>query len=128
MAFTIKIDKQKRVIVSTFSGVFTPHSILDGRKILSDDPAFDPSFAHILDMSRVTKVEIPAPAVERLSRDRSIFHKTSIQVIVAPHKFKFEFAKLFKTKSSKERPALQVTRSLEAAYALIALSNSDKRV
>lgn len=127
MSFTIKIDKQKRVIVSTFAGAFTPDVILQGRKLLKDDPAFDPSFAHVLDLSRVAKVEMPGPAMERLARDRSIFEKTSVQVIVAPERLKFEFAKLFRSKSSKERPSLHVTRTLEAAYALIALSHSSMK-
>ena len=50
-----------------------------------------------------------------------MFNKDSVQVIVAPEKLKFEFAKLFRTQSAKERPALEITRSLEAALAVVAL-------
>ncbi len=121
MPFSIRIDKDRKLIVSTFAGRFTAEVIRHGRRALREDPSFDPSYAHILDLTGVTKVEIEGPVVEQLSRDRTIFDKDSVQVIVAPEKLKFEFAKLFKTKSVKERPSLEITRSLEAALALVAL-------
>lgn len=126
MPFSFLIDKERKLIVSTFTGRFTPESVLSGRRALSGEPEFDPSFAHILDLSRVTKVEIDNATVEQLSRDRTMFDRDAVQVIVAPEKLKFEFAKLFKTKSTTERPLLEVTRSLEAAYALVALKKAEK--
>lgn len=126
MAFSIRIDKQRKLVVSTFTGRFTPATIIDGRKALSEELDFDPSYAHILDLSRVTRVEIDNATVGQLSRDRTMFDKDSVQVIVAPEKLKFDFAKLFKTKSTTERPLLEVTRSLEAAYALVALHKAEK--
>lgn len=121
MPLSIRIHKERKLIVSTFTGRFTPEVILEGRRALSEEREFDPSFAHILDLSGVTKVEIEASAVEKLSQDRTMFEKDSVQVIVAPEKLKFEFAKLFKTRSAKERPAMEITRSLEAALMLVAL-------
>lgn len=121
MPFSIRIDKERKLIVSTFLGRFTPEVILEGRRALGQEPGFDPSFAHILDLTGVTQVEIRGPAVERLSQDRTMFDKESVQVIVAPEKLKFELAKLFKRRSAKERPALEITRTLEAALALVAL-------
>ncbi len=121
MPFSIRIDKERKLIISTFVGRFTPEVIGEGRRALKEDPAFDPSFAHILDLTGVTKVEIEGPAVERLSQDRTMFDKESVQVIVAPEKLKFELAKLFKRRSAKERPAMEITRTLEAALALVAL-------
>lgn len=126
MPFFIRVDKPKRLVVSTFTGPFTADTLIEGRKALSQDPDFDPAFSHIIDLSRVTKVEIEGPAVAQLSRDKSMFEKDAVQVIVAPEKLKFDFAKLFKTKSVTERPLLEVTRSLEAAYALIALQRAGK--
>ena len=90
-------------------------------------PEFDPSFALILDLSKVTAIDIPASAIEQLSRDRTMFEKDSVQVIVAPEKLKFELAKAFRTKSAKERPSLEIARSLEAALAIVALDRTANR-
>jgi di/tripeptidase len=124
--FRIRIDKQKRLIVSTFTGIFSPNELIDGRNALAENPDFDATFAHIIDLSRVTKLDMEGLAVAQLSRERTIFEKDSVQVIVASEKLKFEFAKSFKTKSATERPFLEVTRSMEAAYALIALHKAEK--
>ena len=126
MPVSFRIDQEKQLIVSTFAGRFTPETILEARKALGENPAFDPRFAHILDLSRVTEIEISKSAVEQLSRDRSIFERSSLQVIVAPERLKFEFAQLFKNRSAQERPALQVTRSLEAALAVVALHQASR--
>lgn len=126
MAFSIKIDRQRRLVISTFAGKFTPEALAEARRSLADDPTFEPSFAHIVDLSRVTEVEFPNPAVDTMAQQGSIFAKTAVQVVIAPDRLKFEFAKLFTTKWSQSGPGLQVTRTMEAALAVIALQKNTR--
>lgn len=120
VAYSIKIDRQKRLVISTFTGTFTPNALGEGRRVLAEDPDFDPSFGHIIDLSRVTSVEFPSTAVHTTIQESSIFSDDAIQVVIAPDRIKFEFAKVFKDRASKQRPGLQVTRTMEAALAVIA--------
>ncbi len=125
MPFSIRVDKLKELVVSTFTGRLTASDIIEGRRTLSENRDFRPDFSHILDFRAVTEVDLTRTAIQHLSAESSLFEKTAVQVIVAPQKLKFDLAKMFQTYSGQERPSLHVTRSLEAAYALIAVHKTD---
>ena len=61
-----KIDRERRLVLSTGSGVFTIEDILGHQERLLKDPDFDPSFSQLMDFMQVTKVDI-TPADVRLA-------------------------------------------------------------
>ena len=50
-----KIDRERRLVMSTFSGVFTLADGLSHQEKLLRDPDFASSFSQLLDCTHVTK-------------------------------------------------------------------------
>ena len=48
-----KIDKERRVVMSTVAGVFTLADGLAHQEKLLKDPHFDPSFSEFIDLSLI---------------------------------------------------------------------------
>lgn len=53
-----KIDKERRLVLTSASGVFTLADAVSHMERLSKDPDFDPSFSQIADFTQVTRVEL----------------------------------------------------------------------
>jgi hypothetical protein len=55
-----KIDKKRRMVLTTWSGVLTEDEVLAQQRQLTNDPDFDPSFSHYSDLTGVRAVDINA--------------------------------------------------------------------
>ena len=77
-----KIDKKRRLVMSTISGVFTLADGLSHQEKLLKDPDFAPSFSQLLDCTHVTKIELVPEDVRRLAQ-RAIFSSNSRRAILA---------------------------------------------
>jgi hypothetical protein len=58
MPFSYKIDKKRKLMMSTASGVITMAEALAHQEELSKDAEFDPSFGQLVDAAQVTGVEL----------------------------------------------------------------------
>jgi hypothetical protein len=58
MAWSYKIDKDKQFVTCVVSGVFRTRDVVAFRQIITMDPAFDPAFCMLADLTKVTKVDI----------------------------------------------------------------------
>ena len=58
-----KIDKERRLIESTGSGVFALADCLDPQNRLFNDPSFDTTYSQLLDFSDVTRLDVTAADV-----------------------------------------------------------------
>ena len=82
MPFTYHIDKERRRVISTGSGVLTSADIVNHQTELSADPDFCPDFDTVADFSKVTKVEATSATVQGAAR-RSLFSRNSRIAAVA---------------------------------------------
>jgi hypothetical protein len=94
MPYDYKIDKHRRLVMSTASGVFTPADALAHAEKLLKDPDFDPSFSQFIDLVQVTAWEID-PAELRSLAQVNVFSPHSRRAILAPTDLTFGFGRMF---------------------------------
>jgi hypothetical protein len=110
-----KIDKERRVVLTTASGVV---GIADGlahqNKLLSD-PDFDPSFSQLMDFTQATQVDLSGEDVRRLAK-QNIFSPDSRRAILAPSDSVYGLGRMFEIlrEMTGER-GIRVFRNLDEA-------------
>jgi hypothetical protein len=82
MPVFFKIYKERRLVMSTVSGVVTLADAVAHREDLRKHPDFDPSFSQLVDLSNVTEIEFSREGVERFAQD-TIFSLNSRRAAVA---------------------------------------------
>jgi hypothetical protein len=108
-----KIDKQRRLVLSTGSGVITRQDVLGHQEKLAKDPDFEPSFSQLADFTHITKLEINEQDV-RLFAQRSLCSPNSRRAFIAGDEPQFKFTKLFEAlrEEAGER-GIRVFRTLD---------------
>ena len=71
-----KIDKERKLVFSSGSGVLTREDILGHQDRLLQDPDFDPSFSQLSDFTHITKIDL-TPEDVRLAAKKNIFSPQS---------------------------------------------------
>jgi len=64
-----KIDKERRLVLSSAYGVFSRADSVAHREKLLKDPDFDPSYSQIADFTQVTKFDLRPKIFTNLPRD-----------------------------------------------------------
>jgi len=94
MAAFYKIDKERRLVMSTGSGVLTLADLLGHQEKLLADSDFSPDFSQLWDLTHVTQVELTSKDVHRLAQ-RSIFSPDSRRAILVSRDLVFGLARMF---------------------------------
>lgn len=89
-----KIDRERRLVMSTFSGVFTLADGLSHQEKLLRDPDFASSFSQLLDCTHVTKIELEPEDVRTLAQ-KAIFSSNSRRAILVSSDLAFGLARMF---------------------------------
>jgi len=80
------IDKQRRLVLSAASGVFSlAADALSHHEKLTNDPDFDPRFSQIADFTQVTRFELSADDIHLLAQN-GLFSANSRRALVASSK------------------------------------------
>ncbi len=119
LAGTLKIDRKRKLAVSTFYGELTDHDLLAHRTTIRENPAFDATFSELVDFSKISSFRVSEAALAEMANSKSIFHDASLHVVVAPENVAFNLASHYRELTRATRPNLFVVRSLEEAYALL---------
>jgi hypothetical protein len=82
MPLTYVIDKSRRIVISTGSGILTGSEALEHRKMLREDPDFDPSFCQLIDLTAITSMSMDAQVVRQMGAV-NIFNPESRRAAVA---------------------------------------------
>jgi len=110
-----KIDKERRLVLSTASGVVTLADAVSHMERLSKDPDFDPSFSQISDFTHVTRIEISSDEIRRLAQ-RTIFSAHSRRAFIAPDETIFGIGRMFEILRGLEgEKGIRIFRTLEQA-------------
>ena len=124
MGTQFTIDVKQRLVLSTFFGESTEEEIIDMASRIRSHPDFDPSFSEIVDCSAASGAGISTAAIERISRRKNIFDRTSLHVIVAPKDHVFGLVRMAQTMAEQMVPNVAVVRTMEEARKIIAAAKS----
>lgn len=119
MPATLKVDPQRRTVLSVFHGRVTGEDVVRHQDVIAADPHFQPSFADIADFSAVSFAEVDDKALSTLAGTRSIFAHDVPHVIVAPADLPYEAALKYREFARQTRPNLHVVRTLSEARQLL---------
>ena len=78
-----KIDKERRLIITTASGQITMSGIGELKKKLLNDPDFDPTFAHLVDMRALDSTDITGEDIRKLAPPDAATKKMRQAIVVS---------------------------------------------
>ena len=119
MANYYEIDKKRRLITSTASGLITLPEIWAHQEKLDKDPDFDPSFAQLLDVTQVTKLKLSSEDVRRVAESNTL--STNLRLaIVATSSLVYGMARMFQIfREMKGEEKTRVFRDRDEALAWV---------
>jgi hypothetical protein len=89
-----KIDKERKLVMSSGSGVLTREDLLGHQERLLKDPEFDPTFSQLSDLTQITKVDV-TPEDVRLAARKNIFSPQSRRALLVKDDLQFGLARMF---------------------------------
>lgn len=108
-----KIDKERRLVMTTASGVFTREDVLDCQRKLAKDPDFDPTFSQLLDTTHVSKSDVGADDIQKFA-ETDLFAPHARRAIIVKHDVCYGFARMFELlREGKGEHGISVFRDLE---------------
>ena len=115
MPASYKIDKEKRVVLSTAWGSLSFTDALTHKDKLLNDPDFAPAFSQILDLTQVTEVRLSVDEM-RAFAEFSVFSPQSRRAFIAHRDLEYGMARMFATlRELRGEKGIGVFRTLEEA-------------
>jgi hypothetical protein len=113
------IDKARRLVISSGSGVVTKADLVAHRRKLMSDPAFDPDYSQIMDFSDVTDVEVEASDIREMATEH-VFSPTSRRAIIVRTDATYGLARLFEIhRDMRGERGIRVFRNREEGLAWV---------
>jgi hypothetical protein len=110
-----KIVKERRLVLSTASGVLALEDALAHQDQILADPDFDPHYSQLLDFTHITKIELSRADVHKLA-ERAVFWPTSCRAILVTTDLGNGLARLFKLlRENAGEKGIRIFRSLDDA-------------
>ncbi len=94
MPIISQIDSSLGVVFTTFEGVVTKEDILAQVHSFNVDPAFQPSFDHLVDTRSTTRFDVSSEGMRAVSM-HSAFNEKSRRAIVAEKDIMFGVARMY---------------------------------
>jgi hypothetical protein len=125
MPISYTIDRDLRVVVARGSGVLSEEDLYGSRERMQSDPAFDPHFAELVDLSEVTEIQVSVPVIARFVRIPT-FAPGVRRAIVGPSEVQYDVARMFATFSETHRQVVHVFRDRQVAEAWLSERRQDE--
>jgi hypothetical protein len=110
-----KIEKERRLVLSSGTGVFSKEDALFHQNRLLADPDFDPNFSQLLDFTHITHIDLSAADIQQLAL-RNIFSPDSRRAILVTNDLAFGLGRMYGSlRESAGEHGIRVFRSLEEA-------------
>jgi hypothetical protein len=110
-----KINKERQLVISTLSGVFTLEDGFAHQERLLKDPNFVSTFSQLLDCTQVTQIAMGVDDIRRLAQ-RSIFSNNARRSILVHGDLAHGFARTFMAiRESFGEKGIRVFRELDEA-------------
>ncbi len=115
MPFFYKIDKERKLVMSTAAAEFTKADVLLLQDRLRKDPDFDPKSSLLSDLTHVTSMDMTEPEMKDLA-ERTPFSPTARRAVLASNDLAFKLARVFEQVLEKKGDqGIRVFRKLEDA-------------
>jgi hypothetical protein len=119
-----KVDKERRLVMSTGSGVFTMSDALAHQENLLKDSDFEPNFSQLWDLTHVTEVDLTSEDLRSLAQT-SIFSSDSRRAILGNADLVFGLARMFEIyRDSLGETGIRVFRNLDDALEWVLAKNT----
>ena len=119
-----KIDKERRLVMTTIYGVVTLADGLAQQEKLCNDPDFDPSFSQLMDYTHAVKFDFSTEDVRTFAQ-HSVFSPNSRRAILVSGDLAFGLARMFEVlRESFGEKGIRVFRNLEEALDWVLAENS----
>ena len=120
-----RIDKERKIVMTTAAGVLTMAESLAHQEKLLKDPDFSPSFAQLMDLTQVTQVELGPEVVSRIAL-KSVFSPESRRAILVTADLVLGLAQMFEIlRENAGEKGIRVFRNLDDALEWILGKNTD---
>jgi hypothetical protein len=115
MPFFYKIDKERKLVMSTAAGELTKDEVRSLQDQLRKDPDFDPNFSQLSDLTHVTAMNITGAEMQELA-ERTAFSPKARRAVLASNDLAFGLALMFEQiREAKGDHGIRVFRKLEEA-------------
>ncbi len=116
MPIISQIDSSLGVVFSTFQGVVTKEDLWAQVHSFIEDPAFQPSFDHLIDTRGTTRIDVSSEDFGALAK-HSAFNEMSRRAVVAEKDIMFGVARMYQQlREVRDKPdQVRVFRTMEEA-------------
>jgi hypothetical protein len=94
MAAFYHIDKDRKLVMSTASGVLTRDDLDSHMRRLRSDPDFEPRFSQLADFTHITKLEVTADDIRHFAQT-SVFDRDSRRAFIVSDDVSALLAEMF---------------------------------
>lgn len=110
-----KIDKDRRLVLSTGWGAFTLADAVSHQRKLAQDRDCDPGFSQIADFTQVTQFDLTTDDMHRFAQS-SVFSPVSRRAVLMPNEAAFGIGRMYEILRGLEgEKGIRVFRTLEEA-------------
>jgi hypothetical protein len=110
-----KIDKERRIVLSSGAGVLTRTDIQGHMDRLSNDSDFDPNYSQIVDFTQLSGVDIEPEDVRQFA-ERNIFSPRSRRAFVVKDDLQYGLARMFEIhRELNGETGIRVFRTIDEA-------------
>lgn len=125
MSIRYRIDKVRKLVLSTATGLLTQRDITEHRRALLRDPDFVPSFKQIFDFRGVTDSELTSTDIRERAESK-LFGDGSRRALVASSDLVFGMARMYQLLAADENSdEIRVFREMSDAVRWLDLAEVD---
>jgi hypothetical protein len=125
MPITYTVDPVLRMVFTRAEGILTETETSDVYRRIKEDPAFDPGFSQLCDLTVAEEIQTSAPYLRELAR-QSIFAKGARRAFVTSQLFHYGLARMLQSFCEIEGTEIGVFKSKEEAEAWLGLFTPGK--
>ena len=115
MSAFYRIDKERRLVMTSGAGPLTTEDILGHMDRLSTDPDFNPDFGQLADFRQITEIQF-GPEEVRQFAERTIYSPSSRRALLVKDDLQFGLARMFEIhRELKGEIGIRVFRILDEA-------------
>jgi hypothetical protein len=115
MPYFYKIDKERRIVLSTASGTFSLADFRAHQEKLSKDHDFDPTYSQIADFTHVVRFDVSSAGIRQMA-EHSVFHQSARRAVIAPDDLIYGSSRMYQTfREGLGATGIGVFRTLEEA-------------
>jgi hypothetical protein len=121
----VDFDPKNNILRASLEGAMTGAVLLELYAQATKYLESHPPCRGILDFSQVTDFEVSSNAIKQVAASPAVIPAGYMRVMVIPQIFIYGLARMFQILGERNRPELQVVRTMEEAYALLGVRDPE---